>query len=189
MWRILILVKLKKQAVNGCQTQYELTVAWLTVWHRDRYLSVSLSKYLQGIRVCRLQAWVGVGKGEEQLKWKLNDSRETYVCNIFIRINHQSEGMAYIIHFHQYWRKALKQHLQLSDPTPPSNQTQTWHTTFFWLPHKTLKWSINCFHILRQFTGMGQILAADPHVEGCCRLFPTLLSQSGSPDQPPTLPG
>jgi len=58
---------LKKQAVNDCQTQCELTVAWLTVWHRDRYLSVSLSKYLQGTSVCRLQAWVGVGKGEERL--------------------------------------------------------------------------------------------------------------------------
>lgn len=42
--------------------------------------------------------------------------------------------------------------------------------------YKIYKWTFNCFHVLRQFTGMGQILAADSHVEGCCRLFhPTLL--------------
>lgn len=149
MWRILILVKLKKQAVNGCQTQYELTVAWLTVWHRDRYLSVSLSKYLQGIRVCRLQAWVGVGKGEEQLKWKLNDSRETYVCNIFIRINHQSEGMAYIIHYHQYFREKLSNSNYSSQiPLLPQIKlkpgTQPFSGCYIC---KTYRWSINCFHM------------------------------------------
>lgn len=83
--------------------------------------------------------------------------------------------MSYVIHYHHYRGKALKQHPSLADPTPPPQSNSKTDPALFLLTvdchvHKTYRWKFSSVHVLIELAEKGKRVSS---CKGMLQPFPT----------------